>query len=159
MKRLPQHSPDAALPPCMDRRDFLANSGLLAVAAVLAGACGDGQIGGTPTSPVAGSDTVTVRPADYPSLASIGGIARLSGTTRPVALVRSSATAYRAFSMICTHEGTIINIVAGDRSFRCPNHGAEFSNTGQRTGGQQTTNLIELQTTADAAASTVTVRY
>lgn len=164
MKPLPQlqqtNDGEPALPPCLDRRAFLANSGMLAVGALLASACGDGQIGGTVNGPpVAGNETVTVRTADYASLAAVGGIARLTGTSRPIALVRSGASTYRAFSMICTHEGTTIEIVNGSRSFRCPNHGAEFASSGVRTGGQVTNNLIELQVTVDTAAGAVTVRY
>lgn len=164
MKPLPQlhgvNDGDTIVPPCLDRRAFLANSGLLAVGALLASACGDGQIGGAVNGPpVAGNETVTIRTADYATLATVGGIARLTGTTRPIALVRSGASAYRAFSMICTHEGTTIEIVNGSRSFRCPNHGAEFASTGVRTGGQVTNNLIELPVTVDAATGAVTVRY
>ncbi len=163
MKELPQLPlpavPAGALPPCIDRRGFLANTGLFAVGALLATACGDGQLGGTAPSPVGGSNSVTVNPADYPSLAAVGGIAKLNGTSRPVALVRSSATGYRAFSMFCTHEGTVIDVVSGNTAFRCPNHGAEFASSGRRTGGQVTSDLIELQVEPSASGSAITVRY
>ncbi len=163
MKKLPQLSesvsPGAALPPCIDRRGFLANTGLFAVGALLASACGDGQLGGTGPTPVAGANSVTINPADYPSLAMVGGIAKLNGTARPVALVRSSTSTYRAFSMFCTHEGTVINVVNGNTSFRCPNHGAEFASTGKRTGGQVTSDLIELQVERNATGSAITVSY
>lgn len=164
MKALPQLSGSDmsgdVLPPCIDRRGFLANTGLFAVGALLASACGDGQLGGTGPAPVGGGgNSVTVNPADYPSLGTVGGIAKLNGTSRPVALVRSSATAYRAFSMICTHEGTVIDVVNGNTSFRCPNHGAEFASSGRRTGGQVTSDLIELQVERNAAGNTVTVRF
>ena len=165
MKKLPQlSSADAegdALPPCLDRRGFFANSGLLAVGALLASACGDGQLGGTAPAPVGGTgaNNVTINPTDYPALAAVGGIAKLNGTSRPVALVRSSTTAYRAFSMICPHQGTVIDVVNSTRSFRCPNHGAEFASTGRRTGGQVTSDLVELQVEANAAGSAITVRF
>lgn len=166
MKELPQLSASEAagnaLPPCIDRRGFLANTGLFAVGALLASACGDGQLGGTGPAaapPATGGNSVTVNPADYPALAMVGGIARLNGTSRPVALVRSSATTYRAFSMICTHQGTTIDIVNANTSFRCPNHGAEFASSGRRTGGQVTSDLVELQVEGSASGGTVTVRY
>lgn len=171
MKNLPQLSvpdmPAEGLPPCLDRRGFLANTGLFAVGALLASACGDGQLGGTgPTpgatpgpTPGASGNSVTVNPADYPALAMIGGVARLNGTSRPVALVRSSATAYRAFSMICPHQGTTIDVVNANTSFRCPNHGAEFASSGRRTGGQVTSDLVELQVEGNASGSMITVRY
>lgn len=161
MKELPQlHGVGGdTLPPCIDRRDFLANSGLLAVAAFLAGACGDGQIGGTVAGPVSGNNTVTVMPSAFPALNAVGGIAKINEGQRPVALVRATSTTFRAFSMICTHEGTIINIVNGNTSFLCPNHGAAFASSGRRTGGQVTTDLVELQVTIDPVTGAVTVKY
>jgi Rieske Fe-S protein len=154
---LPQHSPesDNGIPACLGRRDFLARSGMLAVAAALAGACGDGQIGGSITDP-GGNGVLTVNTTEYPALATVGNIVRVSGTSRPIALVRSSSTRIRAFSMVCPHQGTTINVLNGT-SFRCPNHGANFASTGQWTGGERTRSLVEYTAVFDAAAGTVLV--
>lgn len=79
MKPLPQHPSPAehagagVLPPCIDRRAFLGNSTLFAVSALLATACGDGQLGATIAGP--GTVGLTVKLSDYPALASVGGIA------------------------------------------------------------------------------------
>ncbi len=149
------HSPHS-----VDRRSFVISSGLGAVAAILFSACGDGQLGDSVTGPgsVSGSSSVTVNPADYPALSAIGGIARVNGTQRPVALVRSSSTTYRAFSMVCPHQGTTINVVNNATSFRCPNHGTLFSSSGTWTGGQRTSNLSELTVTASAAGESFVIR-
>jgi len=86
----------------------------------------------------------------FPSLASVGGVARVDGNSgTPVAVYHSGADAYRAYSMVCPHAGTTVNIQAN--GFRCPNHGATFAKTGAWTGGQKTSNLYELTTTYDAA--------
>ncbi len=69
--------------------------------------------------------------ASYPALANIGGVAGSVGTVNggQVAVARINATTFAAFSMRCPHAGTTINVVNGT-SFRCPNHGALFTNTG-----------------------------
>ncbi len=143
-----------SLPPCLDRREFLGNSTLLAVGALLATACGDGQLGGAITDPGSLAATV-VKLADYPALAAAGGIARLSGTRTPIAVVRQSSTQFRAFSMVCPHEGTVIGV--NGTGFLCPNHEARFSGSGQWLGGQRTTNLREFTVTTDLTAGTITI--
>ncbi len=134
----------------MDRRAFLAQSTLAAVAAALATACG---AEGSPTGP--GSVNVTVTLADYAALATVGGIARINGTATPVAVVRTATSSYRAFSMVCPHAGTTIGISGG--GFLCPNHRASFSSTGTWTGGERTSNLWEFTVTANTAAGTLTI--
>lgn len=132
---------------CVNRRTFLAQSTVAAIGAALAGACGDG-----PTGP-GGVETGTANLADYPALAVVGGVARISGTV--IAVVRSATSTYRAFSMTCPHRGTTISISGS--GFRCPNHGATFSTSGQWTGGQSTSSLRELTASYNADAQTLTV--
>lgn len=149
--------PSGGFPSCIDRRAFLGGSALFAVGALLATACGDGQIGAT-TGP-SGTGSITVNPADYAALTTVGGIARINGTNTPIALVRSTSTTYRAFSMICTHQGTTINIVNNATSFRCPNHAATFASTGAWTGGQRASRLNELTVAAGATTGTLQISY
>ena len=140
----------------VSRRVFLGST-MAAVAALLAG-CGDGQIGagGNPLAPgvTPGAGTV-VRIADYPALAQVGGIARVTTADGPVAVVHLSQGQYVAFSMRCPHQGTTVNITGG--AFVCPNHDARFSAGGQWTGGQRTTNLVSIPLTHDATAGTLTL--
>ncbi len=142
-----------ALPPCIDRRTFLAHGSLAGVMALLATACGDGVFGGGSTSPGSVNTIVTV--SDYPALANVGGIAKLNGTSTPVAVVRSGASTFRAFSMVCTHEGTTIGIQGS--GFLCPNHEARFNAAGQNIGGQVTSSLHEFTVTTNATATTLTI--
>ena len=100
--------------------------------------------------------SVDRRPREFPRLAADGGIARVDGgSTTPVAVVRVNATTYRAFSMVCPHAGTTINITTG--GFRCPNHGAVFNAAGVRTGGQVTSDLRELPVVYTSATQTLTI--
>ena len=77
------------------------------------------------------------------------------GSGTPVALVRTGAATFAAFSLRCPHEGFTVTVQSG--SFYCPAHGARFASTGTWIGGQPTTNLRSLVTTYDAAAGTVTI--
>lgn len=130
------------------RRDFLAHSSLAAVATFLAACGSDTSTGPLPTG-------LTVRVADYPALATVGGISQVSSTGTPVAVVRSAASTFRAFSLRCPHAGSTVQITGG--AFRCPNHGATFNSSGQWTGGERTSSLTELKVTANAAGDVLTI--
>lgn len=140
------------------RRDFIASSTLAAVAAMLA-ACGDGQIGMSSPTGLAlpgGAGALTVNVADFPALANVGGMARVDGGIgAPVALVRTGTSSFAAFSLVCPHQGSTVNISGA--GFRCPNHGATFDASGTWTGGQRASNMTSFPTTFDAAAGTVTI--
>jgi len=137
----------------LTRRAFLAETTMAAVAAALTSACGNGIFGaggGGGGGPV----DLTVTLANFAALGTVGGIARVDGNSgNPVAAIQSPAGTYRAFSMVCPHAGTTINIQGS--GFRCPNHGATFTGTGTWTGGQRTSNLTELTVAYDAAAGTI----
>lgn len=111
--------------------------------------------------------TLTVSPAgllvtiaNWPALANVGGVAGSVGNVNggPVAVVRTSATSFSAFSMVCPHAGTTINVVNGT-SFRCPNHGALFNSAGDLlpNSPQRTDNLRRLTVSYTPGASTLVV--
>ena len=138
----------------LGRREFLGAAALTALA-MLETACGDGQIGGTGPGGTTGG-TLVVTLSQHPALAAVGGAARVDGGNgTPVALVRTSATAFNAFSLVCTHEGSTVNLTS--TGFLCPNHGARFSGAGVWQGGQVTSNLKTLPASFNAAAGTVTI--
>jgi len=141
----------------LDRRAFLSQSTLVAVAALLADACGTGvwdpQLPSTPGAPTSG---LNFRVADYPALGSVGGIVRITDPSAgALAIVRTGATSFVALSLTCPHQGTTVNVSGS--GFLCPNHGARFSATGAWTGGQATANLTSYPLTYDAAAGTLTM--
>ena len=139
-----------------DRREFVTRSAIAAVGALLTTACGGGS---TATGPGGGSGsfgTLAVQVSSYPALASVGGIARVdSGQGTPVAAVRTSATTFSAFSLICPHFGCTVGIATG--SFACPCHGARFAANGKWTGGQPTNNLSALSASYDSTSGTLTI--
>ena len=137
----------------VSRRDFVSMATLSAVAVTLA-ACGGGG-GDDVTGPVPpGVGEVTVRLADFPSLAAMGGIAKVRNSP-PVAMTRTSSGLI-AFSMSCTHQGTTVTIDT-DGSIFCSNHGAEFTSQGVWTGGQRTRNLVRLPVAVDSAGTNATI--
>jgi len=131
------------------RRDGLAQGSLAAVATLLA-ACSSSE---SPTGVLPSG--VTVRLADYPALATVGGISQVSSTGLPVAVVRSGASTFRAFSLRCPHQGSTVQVTGG--SFRCPNHGATVNSSGAWTGGERTSSLTELKVAVSASGDTLTI--
>ncbi len=120
---------------------------------------------GVPARTIAVTFAVTpggllVNIAAWPALANVGGISGSVGNVNggPVAVVRTSDTSFSAFSMVCPHAGTTINVINGT-SFRCPNHGALFSANGtlQANSPQRTENLTRLTVIYTPGASTLTV--
>ncbi len=132
------------------RRTFLAQSAILAAAAALA-ACGSAS--DTTASTLSGS--TSVRLADQPALANVGGVALVTIASSPFAIVRTGASTFVALSRVCPHQGSIVN--QSSTGFLCPNHGAQFSTSGTWVGGERTSSLRSYATTYDAAAGTITV--
>jgi Rieske Fe-S protein len=132
------------------RRAFLVQSGILAAVSALA-ACGVASDSTAPTVPANSQINV----GNYPTLATVGGVALVSLGGAPVAVVRASATSFIALSRVCPHQGGIVN--ESSNRFICPNHGATFDLNGNWIGGQPTSNLHQYATTYDAASNTLTV--
>ncbi len=137
----------------VSRRDFVSMATLSAVALTLT-ACGSGEEGGT-TGPVPpGVGEVTVKVTDFPSLAAMGGIAKVRNSP-PVAMTRTPAGLI-AFSMSCTHQGTTV-VIEQNGSIFCPNHGAEYTSQGVWSGGYRTKSLVRLPVAVDASGTNATI--
>ncbi|HTJ23366.1 MAG TPA: Rieske (2Fe-2S) protein [Gemmatimonadaceae bacterium] len=134
----------------IERRDFVTRAAA-ALAAVALAACG---MSDSLTSPSTVKST-TLTLSSYPNLANVGGVATTSVDGIPVAIVRTSQSTFAAFSRICPHQGTTINVTA--TGFQCPRHGATFNASGQWIGGQRTSNLTQYPVAYDAGAGTLTV--
>jgi len=153
----PGEEPRAACASCairgvtaVGRREFLSATMLVAVAAVLE-ACGLST--DSLTGPSGGA--LTVKLSSFPSLARVGGIARVdNGNGSPTALVRTASTTFVGVTMVCTHQGTTVNISGA--GFLCPNHGARYDATGTWQGGQRANSLATFVTTFDGT-DTVTI--
>ncbi len=135
----------------IDRREFVARSSA-GLAALMLAACDTGF-----TAPRF-SGSVVVPVASYPALANTGGIVRINETTAPVALERTGATTFAAYSLVCPHEGATVDVSSGAAvPFVCPRHGARFNASGANVGGERTGSLTTYATTFDSATNTVTI--
>jgi Rieske Fe-S protein len=131
------------------RRQFVMY-GAAAIAAMALAACA----GSGPTSPGTVSQT-TFDLSNFPALATVGGVTTTTVSGVPIAIVRESASSFSAFSRICPHQGSTVNVT--NSGFLCPNHGAMFDKSGQWVGGQPTSSLHSYPVTYDSAAGTITV--
>ena len=137
------------------RREFLTATAASAVAALLATACGGGGASDSTGVVNTGPVTLSVQVANYAALANVGGIARVDSGGTPIAAVRTGASTFAAFSLICPHFGCTVGI--NGSAFLCPCHGARFASTGAWTGGQRTSNLTPLATSYDATSGVLTI--
>ncbi len=149
---------------CLNRRDFLAKSAMVAAALVIAEGCGDGQIGPPIPKTAAGGDPdlpstpgVTITVASFPALATTGTIVDIQNQR---AVVRTGAATFVAFSKLCTHQQCETEIRSNQ--FQCPCHGSIFAADGSVIRGPNVENsgitpLHQLATTFDSAKGTLTV--
>jgi Rieske Fe-S protein len=115
--------------------------------ALFAGACGiamatipslSAEAAGAVTKLANGKLSVRVR--DIPELAKVGGSARI-GTFKgkPVALARTGANAFVAFTLNCPHQGVVVEKV--ESQWVCDAHGSKFESNGDLNFGPATTGL------------------
>ncbi len=116
----------------MERKEFLSQVGF-GVAALLLPAC---------ISTLTGCSSNDVAPISSGPLATNGGFL----VSNRIIVARTTAGSFLAVSAICTHEGTTIQYQSGSNNFRCPNHGATFSSTGQVTNGPANRPLTQYKT-------------
>jgi Rieske Fe-S protein len=133
----------------IDRRAFLIR-GAVAAAAIALAACGAASDATAPSSVA-----LTVKVADHPELDSVGGVALVSASGSPLAIVRTGNATFVALSRICPHQGATVGTISG--GFSCPRHGARFNTTGAWVGGQQTSSLRSYPTSYDVSTGTITV--
>ena len=88
---------------------------------------------------------LSVRVRDIPELAEVGGSARI-GTFKgkPVALARTGANAFVAFTLNCPHQGVVVEKV--DALWVCDAHGSRFESNGDLNFGPATTGLPRVKT-------------
>ena len=145
-----QQVDESPLSSLIDRRRFV-TMGALATAAAALAACGG--LGSSVTAP--SSVGLSLQLSDYAALANVGGVALVSASGSPIAVVRTGTTTFIALSRICPHQGGTIETASG--GFLCPNHGAQFDLNGTWKGGQRTSSMRSYPTTYDAVKGTVTV--
>ena len=136
-----------------DRRTFLAGVCGLLVAGAISFPSPASAAGIT----VLKNGKVQLRLAKVKELAKVGGtVAVTDGKGRPLAVRRTGAKTYAAFSLVCPHAGATVTAKSGGSTWTCPGHGARFdANTGAVVGGPATSDLTKIRTTVKAGVLTV----
>jgi Rieske Fe-S protein len=89
-----------------------------------------------------------------PALKKVGGVVRVDDVKgRSIALVRTSATAYTAVNLLCTHQGG--ELVQTGNQWQCQVHQATFTLAGKNLIGPATTALKQLPVKATALVVTI----
>ena len=89
-----------------------------------------------------------------PALKKVGGVIRIDDVQgRSIALVRSSAKAYVAVNLLCTHQGG--ELVQTGNQWQCQVHQATFTLAGKNLVGPATTALKQLPVKATASVVTI----
>lgn len=136
-----------------DRRTFLAGiCGLL-----VTGAIAQPGPASAAAITVLKNGKVQLQLSQVKELAKVGGtVAVTDAQGRPIAVRRTGAKTYAAFSLVCPHAGQTVAAKSGGKTWTCPGHGARFdANTGAVVGGPAPTGLSKLRTTVKAGILTV----
>ena len=89
-----------------------------------------------------------------PALKKVGGVVRIDDVKgKSIALVRTSAKAYTAVNLLCTHLGGAL-FQTGNQ-WQCDEHGATFTLAGKNLVGPATTALKRLPVKATASVVTI----
>ena len=100
------------------------------------------------------SGKVRVALKSNPVLKKVGGVVRIDDVQgRSIALVRTSAKAYVAVNLLCTHQGG--DLVQTGNQWQCQTHQATFTLAGKNLVGPASTALKRLPVKATASSVTI----
>lgn len=100
------------------------------------------------------SGKVQVTLKSNPALSKVGGVVRIDDVKgKSIALVRTSAKAYVAVNLLCTHLGG--QLLQTGNQWQCQEHGATFTLAGKNLVGPATTALKQLPVKATATVVTI----
>jgi Rieske Fe-S protein len=100
------------------------------------------------------SGKVRVTLKSNPVLRKVGGVVRIDDVQgRSIALVRTSAKAYAAVNLLCTHQGG--ELVQIGNQWQCQTHQATFTLAGKNLVGPATKALKQLPVKATASMVTI----
>lgn len=142
------------------RREFLKLSCELLAGAALLRVINPGDVKSLPRSFHAKNATADMT-VDVASL-TVDGKALIAPNEAPdggrIMIVRESATEYRALSMTCTHKGCDVDLPS-EGSIQCPCHASTFDLNGAVTHGPAKKPLGRYESSYNADAKTVTVKF
>ncbi len=150
-------NPRSCSPTCLNRRQFIASSGALAVGAAAAplvlSSTGCSDAGSAPGLKADFSIALSSKPELGPDGGAVSIQPNESGYEYQIWIRNEGGGAYRAWSSYCNHEGCEADW-DGAR-FDCPCHGARWNAEGKLTSGPATDDLLEFNTQVDGDTLTV----
>lgn len=103
---------------------------------------------------VLASGKIQVTLKSNPALNKVGGVVRIDDVKgKSIALVRTSAKAYVAVNLLCTHAGG--QLLQTGNQWQCQEHSATFTLAGKNLVGPATTPLRQLPVKATATVVTI----
>lgn len=122
----------------MKRSEFVKTlgTGTLAICACSLVGCAD------EIKPISADFTIDITQSPYAALKNVGG----SVVKDSVIIACTGLSTYVAVAKKCTHQGTTIQFQLSNFRFHCPNHGSEFSVSGEVLKGPALRNLQKLNT-------------
>jgi Rieske Fe-S protein len=114
---------------------------------LIAGICGIATLSLTPLSAEGASvvkkaagGRLSIRMSDVPKVVGVGASARIGSVKgRPVALLRTGTSTFKAFSLMCPHQG--VTVIKQEDGWYCDAHGSKFEVDGALNQGPATTGL------------------
>lgn len=100
--------------------------------------------------------TLDLNAKDYAALKKVGGAVKVTKGTTKLIVVRSSTSAYTAFSSTCTHNGCQVPVPNASGVIVCPCHGSRFDATGKVTKGPAKKDLPKATTALKGTTLTIT---
>ncbi|MBV9217714.1 MAG: Rieske (2Fe-2S) protein [Acidobacteria bacterium] len=108
---------------CINRREFLVKTGLVAGGAVLTISALGRRVAG-----MAFEDVTEVIDTASP-LAKVGGSKIIQSAAGPIIVIRLDKAKFAAFSAKCTHKGALVAYNSDSQQIECPKHGSKFDGT------------------------------
>ena len=137
---------------CMNRREFLVKTGLVAGGAILTISSLRSAAFG------AMFEDVTVAIDAASPLAKIGGSLIVDSTAGKIIVIHTDKDKFAAFSAKCTHKGAKLNYNPASKQLECPSHGSKFNgSTGEVINGPAGDPLAKYATKGTDASVVVTV--
>lgn len=131
---------------CNNRREFLVKATAMAGGVVLSlsgmkSAVAQTNAASTEKNSAAPLDEIVVKLDDKSPLGKVGGFTTIETKAGKVVVVRTTETAYSAYSAICPHKGGPIEYDEKTQQLFCPWHNSRFDTAGKVVRGPAKTSL------------------
>jgi cytochrome b6-f complex iron-sulfur subunit len=110
-----------------------------------------------PKENTSGTPALTVDLGATPELQTVGGFKNMMLTSTPIIVIRAGTDVFKAFSLICTHQGCTVAWTPAKQDFECPCHGSKYDSSGKVTQGPAPSPLTSYTTEFKSAENKVLI--